>query len=743
MEEKELVNEERELIKPEDLFDKISLYLHNPKNVDFVKKAYYFAKERHEGQFRKSGDPYIQHPLEVAYLLASYECSPATLAAGLLHDVLEDTNTTKEEIVKNFGEDTYSIVEGVTKISKLKYMTKEKILARTHQKMLLAMAKDIRVVLVKLLDRIHNMRTLMYQPPEKQMRIAQETLDLYAPLAHRLGMYRIKAELEDTSFRYLYPEKYESITKNLIEQKDAREEDIDHMKEQICEVLKNSGLVQFDIKGRIKNIFSINKKMETKDLSFNQIYDLMALRIIVPTVTDCYMVLGLIHAHWNPLPGRFKDYIATPKPNLYQSLHTTVLGIDGKIFEIQIRTYEMDDVAENGIAAHYSYKEDNSNYNPQKEQEEIVTKLKWYKDLLSYVESDDDDDSDEEDPLNKIKGDIFSANVYVFTPKGDVLDFPNGSTPLDFSYRVHTEVGNHTVGALVNGRIVPLTYQLKTGDVIEIKTNKNFNGPSEAWLKIVKTSHAKAKIMGILNKRKREELEKKGKEDFERTLKLYNETVKLDDKLVKEYYHKAQITTVLDFYFNIGKGIISSQGAINRFLGINEKNNEDAVLHHYENLDKVPSPRRIKSESGVYVEGLPKAQLKLASCCHPVYGDDIIGYVSKGNGIIVHRFECHNIKNSQEERFIDVFWDEPKEGKVYETILLITSFDRRNIVADMINIINGINHVSISSITSQTDRSGDLQTKVKLKVDNRDTITNVINNLNKISDVYRIERLIK
>ena len=345
--------------------------------------------------------------------------------------------------------------------------------------------------------------------------------------------------------------------------------------------------------------------------------------------------------------------------------------------------------------------------------------------------------------LNKIKGDIFSANVYVFTPKGDVLDFPNGSTPLDFAYRVHTEVGNHTVGALVNSRIVPLTYQLKTGDVIEIKTNKSFNGPSEAWLKIVKTSHAKAKIMGILNKRKREELEKKGKEDFERTLKLFNQNVKLDDKMVKDNYAKAQINTVLDFYFNIGKGIISSQGAMNRFLGINEKNNEDAVIHHYENLDKIAKPKRVASESGVYVEGLPKAQIKLASCCHPVFGDDIIGYVSKGNGIIVHRFECHNVKNSQEERFIDVFWDDPKEGKVYETILLITSFDRRNIVADIINIINGINHVSISSITSQTDKSGDLETKVKLKVDNRDTINNVINNLNKITDVYRIERLIK
>lgn len=729
-------------ITKEDLFLKIKEYLHNEKNQEFVKKAYFFAEKKHEGQFRKSGDPYIQHPLEVSYLLASLHCSPVTLAAGLLHDVLEDTETSKEEMIAEFGEDTYSIVEGVTKIGKLKYMTKEKALARTHQKMLLAMAKDIRVVLVKLLDRVHNMRTLQYQPIEKQIRIAQETLDLYAPLAHRLGMYRIKAELEDLAFRYIYPDKYAYITNEVTNQREAREEDIEQMRNQIEDILKTTALTKYDIKGRIKNIFSINKKMENKDLSFDQIFDLMALRVIVPSVADCYMVLGLIHANWHPLPGRFKDYIATPKPNFYQSLHTTILGPQGKIFEIQIRTYEMDAVAENGIAAHYSYKEENSSYTPQKEQQELTNKLKWYKDLLSYVETEDGDNVEDTDPLNNIKEDIFSANVYVFTPKGDVFDFPNGSTPLDFAYRVHTEVGNHTVGALVNNRIVPLTYHLKTGDVIEIKTNKSFNGPNEAWLKFVKTSHAKAKIMAILNKRKREELVEKGKEEFEKTVKNMQVTVKLDDKMCKEHYAKAQIFTMEDFFFNVGKGIVSPIAAVNRFLGINEKNNEDAILKYYENNEH-QTPHHHVSESGVYVEGLPKAQIRLASCCHPVLGDDIIGYVSKGNGIIVHRFECHNIKNSQEERFIDVYWDVPKEGKTYETTLSIVSFNRRNIVADIINVLNGVDHIYIISISSSTDKSGDLVTKVKIKVNNKDTIQTGIANLNKISDVYRIERVIK
>ena len=725
--------EDNTKITPQDLFDKISLYLHNPKNVEFVKKAYYFAKERHEGQFRKSGDPYIQHPLEVAYLLASYQCSPATLAAGLLHDVLEDTKTTKEEIVANFGEDTYSIVEGVTKISKLKYMTKEKILARTHQKMLLAMAKDIRVVLVKLLDRVHNMRTLMYQTPEKQARIAQETLDLYAPLAHRLGMYRIKAELEDTAFHYLYPEKYEEIMKNLVLQKDAREEDIDHMKEQIVFVLKNAGLMQFDIKGRIKNIFSINKKMETKDLNFNQIYDLMALRIIVPSVTDCYMVLGLIHAHWNPLPGRFKDYIATPKPNLYQSLHTTVVGVNGNIYEIQIRTYDMDEVAEMGIAAHWSYKEKDKNYSPEKEQREVGEKLRWFKEMVSYAEMGEEEDNDQ---LENIKEDIFSANVYVFTPKGDVIDMPNGATPLDFAYRIHTEVGNHTVGAIVNNKIVPLTYKLKTGDVVEIKTNKSFNGPTNAWLKIVKTAHAKHKISAILNKKKRDEFIERGRFVFDSLMQSNNNSKKLNDKMIKDAFQKVNISSLEEFYYEIGKGVVSDKAAYNKLFGEEEITDEMLLKQYNENVER---RKRVQNSYGIIVDGLEKAQIKVAPCCHPILGDPIVGYVSKGSGVVVHRYECPNVTGLDTDRFIQVYWDSEEATRTLETCISILTLNRKNILTDVINALNSAS-ISISSINNMNKRNGELLIRIKLFVKNVDQLDYAINLLYRINDIYEVER---
>ena len=431
-------------ISIEDVIAKAGEYLKNPKSIELIREAYECARKQHEGQFRKSSDPYIQHPLEVAYMLAELHSSPTTIVAGLLHDVLEDTEMTKEELAAKFGEDVASIVDGVTKIGKLKYMTREKALARTHQKILLAMAKDIRVVLVKLVDRVHNMRTLDYQTPDKQLKIARETMDLYAPLAHRLGMYRIKAELEDLSLKYLSPDEYNHIKTQIEATAAARDEDIHHMEVRLEELLRSNKIENFQITGRVKNIYSVCKKMRTKNLEFHQVYDLMALRILVPTVEECYHVLGLVHSQWTPLPKRFKDYIAIPKPNLYQSLHTTIVGLNGKIYEIQIRTYEMDEIAEYGIAAHWAYKEDKA-YSPEKEQIEIGSKLRWYRELLSYVEMNDSEDAD---PLDNIRTDIFSANVYVFTPKGDVLDFPADSTPLDFAYRIHTEVGNKTVGAI-------------------------------------------------------------------------------------------------------------------------------------------------------------------------------------------------------------------------------------------------------------------------------------------------------
>ena len=500
----------------EKVMEQAKTYLHNPVNLNSIMDAYILAEKQHRGQFRKSGEPYIQHPLEIAYMLTTLTAGPATICAGLLHDVVEDTNCPIEEIQRIFGNDVASIVDGVTKIGKLKYMTKEKALAKDHQKILIAMAKDIRVVMVKLVDRVHNMRTLQFQPAEKQKTIAKETLDLYAPLAHRLGMYRIKAELEDLSFRYLDPEKYFEIEKMVNEHRLQREEYIVKMQDRIKDILNENNISNFEIKGRIKNIFSVSKKMKDKNKSFEQIYDLLALRILVPTVEDCYHVLGLVHAEWTPLPLRFKDYIAIPKPNLYQSLHTTVIGINGNVYEIQIRTYKMDDIAEMGVAAHWGYKEENKSYTPEKEQAELSEKLRWYRELLTYAQMGEEEGKD---PLQNIKEELFLANIYVFTPRGDVIDLANGATPLDFAYRIHTEVGNHTVGAIVNGKIVPLTYKLQTGDVAEIKTNKNFNGPTDAWLKIVKTTHAKHKIISILNNRKRDSYIEDGRLKFEEVLK--------------------------------------------------------------------------------------------------------------------------------------------------------------------------------------------------------------------------------
>ncbi len=725
----------------DDVIIKASEYLKKEDNLNIIREAYEVAEKQHDGQFRKSGDPYIQHPLEVAYMLAEIHGGPSTIAAGLLHDVLEDTDITKEQLEAKFGKDITSIVDGVTKISKLKYMTQEKVLAKTHQKILFAMAKDIRVILVKLIDRVHNMRTLEFQSPEKQKKIAKETLDLYAPLAHRLGMYKIKSELEDISFKYLEPEEYAEMEKMIFDQKQAREEDIQKMKDILTNVMTENHIKDFSIKGRIKNIYSVHKKMETKNLQFDEIYDLMALRVLVPTIEDCYHVLGIVHGEWNPIPKRFKDYIATPKPNLYQSLHTTVVGSSGKIYEIQIRTYEMDKVAEYGVAAHWSYKEANKNYTPEREQEEMSSKMRWYRELLSYAEMGEDEDSD---PFDKVKEDIFSANVYVFTPRGDVLDFPTGATPLDFAYRVHTEVGNKTVGALINGRIVPLTYRLKTGDVVEIKTSNSFNGPIESWLKIVKTTHARHKIISILNKLKRDKFILLGKEEFERVCKNENFTnIKIDDKIVQTEFGKFGVNSLDDFYFEIGKKTLSAKGAANKLAGNIEKLDDEALIKHYADVEEKNKKRHSTNDYGIIVDGLDKAQIKLASCCHPVLGDSIVGYVSKGHGIVVHRSECHNCVSGEQERFINVFWDSDYKHKNFDSLLSIISFDRKNIISDIIDIVNGINNVSITSISSSRNKNGDLLTKLKVSVDNVDTLDNLITNLHKISDVYVIERTIK
>ena len=722
----------------DDIISYCQSYLHNEDNLNLIKKAYNVAKEKHEGQFRKSGDPYIQHPVEVAYILATLHAGPDTIAAGLLHDVLEDTDMSKEEMAAAFNKDVAEIVDGVTKISKLKYMTKEKALAHNHEKLLLAMAKDIRVILVKIADRLHNMRTIQFHSEEKQKRIAQETLDLYAPLAHRLGMYRIKAELEDLSFKALEPEKYAEIAKEISSKKTERDEDVEKMISTVKGLLEKNHINHYDIKGRVKNIYSIYKKIITKNKTIDDIYDLLALRVIVDSVEQCYHVLGIIHSIWTPLPMRFKDYIAVPKPNMYQSLHTTVVGPAGKIYEIQIRTYEMDQIAEFGVAAHWAYKE-NVGYSPEKEQLEIVNKLKWYKDLTTYVEN-----SATEDPLDSIIEDIFSANVYIFTPKGDVYDFPAGSMPLDFAYRIHSDIGNKTVGAIVNGKIVPLSYKLKTGDVVEIKTNKACTGPTAEWLKLAKTSHAKTKIKAFINKKQRDAFVAKGLEELTVIGKNYNYApTTLDDKQVMELFGKNSIRTVEDLYWTIGKGEISALAAINRILGLTDVKLDDELALKQYSEDSSKNRKRVATNGfGIIVEGLERAKLHLGNCCQPVYGDEISGYISKGNGIIIHRVTCPNVEKASPERFINVYWDKNFSGRIFDTTLKIIALDRRNLVADMINILNGCN-VTIASVTSTKNRTGDCMAKFKLQVSGLNDLNNAILNLKKIPEIYQIERVNK
>lgn len=722
----------------DDIITYCQSYLHNEDNLNLIKKAYDVAKKKHEGQFRKSGDPYIQHPVEVAYILATLHAGPDTIAAGLLHDVLEDTDMSKEEMAATFNRDVAEIVDGVTKISKLKYMTKEKALAHNHEKLLLAMAKDIRVILVKIADRLHNMRTIQFHSEEKQKRIAQETLDLYAPLAHRLGMYRIKAELEDLSFKALEPEKYAEIAKEISFKKTERDEDVEKMISTVKGLLEKNHIKHYDIKGRVKNIYSIYKKIITKNKTIDDIYDLLALRVIVDSVEQCYHVLGIIHSIWTPLPMRFKDYIAVPKPNMYQSLHTTVVGPAGKIYEIQIRTYEMDQIAEFGVAAHWAYKE-NVEYSHEKEQLEIVNKLKWYKDLTTYVEN-----SATEDPLDSIIEDIFSANVYIFTPKGDVYDFPAGSMPLDFAYRIHSDIGNKTVGAIVNGKIVPLSYKLKTGDVVEIKTNKACTGPTTEWLKLAKTSHAKTKIKAFINKKQRDAFVAKGLEELTVIGKNYNYApTTLDDKQVMDLFGKNGIRTVEDLYWTIGKGEISALAAINRILGLTDVKLDDELALKQYSEDSSKNRKRVATNGfGIIVEGLERAKLHLGNCCQPVYGDEISGYISKGNGIIIHRVTCPNVEKASPERFINVYWDKDFSGRIFDTTLKIIALDRRNLVADMINILNGCN-VTIASVTSTKNRTGDCMAKFKLQVSGLNDLNNAILNLKKIPEIYQIERVNK
>ncbi|CCV64547.1 Guanosine polyphosphate pyrophosphohydrolase/synthetase [Alteracholeplasma palmae J233] len=719
----------------EALLDDVSKYITKKEDLDKIEKAYLLAKSKHTGQMRRSGEPYIIHPVAVTRILAGLNAGPNTLVAGLLHDIVEDTDVTFDDLTQMFGKDVASLIDGVTKLTKLSF-NQEGTQSDNHQKMLLAMARDIRVVIIKIADRLHNMRTLDFMPKDKQVRIASETLEIYAPLAHRLGLFRIKAELEDRSLRYTDPGMYYKVN-NLIKLKmEQREHSIELVIENIKTMFKEYDLNQYEIKGRIKNIYSIYKKMVKNNRDFEDIYDLLAVRIIVDKVENCYQALGLIHANYTPIPRRFKDYIAVPKPNLYQSLHTTVLANDGTLFEVQIRTKEMDDIAENGIAAHWAYKE-NKAYSKEKEQFEIAEKLKWYGELLKMSEDDDDRDGGSESFVETVKSDILSANVYIFTPKGQVVELPKGSTPIDFAFRIHTDLGTRMVGAIVNDRIVPLEYELKTGDIISIKINKNSSGPSDDWLKIAKSSHARHKIKGFLNKKNKDFLVQSGKDQLEKEFIANKITQSLDDNFVKKNFEKNMISTLSDLYHEIGKNTISVKTVINKI--VQPEVDKEAMLQ--KQMEKATRQIIAQSETGVIVDGLTNPQLKLANCCTPVLNDEVAGYVTKGSGIVIHRLDCPNLSEYDKNRLIPAYWGKNVTRK-FGTWVKLVGTTRDSLISEVITTINALG-ISILEMNAVSNTKLESTVKLKVSVANFDELSKLIANLHKVSQVYQIERDIR
>lgn len=724
----------------EDIFlplqNAISSYLTRPEHLEFIEKAFNFAYEKHAGQLRKSGEPYIIHPIQVACTLAEYQVDPSTIASGLLHDLLEDTDTSYNDLKTLFGEEVADIVEGLTKLHLLHYEgSKASEQVKNHQKMVLAMAKDIRVIFVKLADRLNNMRTLSHLDNERQVRISRETLDIFAPIAHRLGMYRLKAELEDLAFKYLFNEDYLEIAKQIKDKKGNREVDIKLMQKELEILLKTEGFHQFNISGRIKNIYSVYRKMHVKDLEFEEINDLLALRIIVETISDCYRAIGIVHSKFVPVPGRFKDYIAMPKPNMYQSLHTTVV-YHGKIYEIQIRTKQMDEIAEKGVAAHWAYKENQGQ--SRKNIEDIVSsKLRWYSELIKYTEESNSD----EEILNIFTDDILNANVYVFTPNGDIIDLTAGATPLDFAFRIHTRVGEKTVGAIVNGKIVPLDYTLKTGDVVEIKTSQNAVGPNDNWLKIAKTSNARSKIKNFLNRQRRDMLIEQGREDLEREIQTRHISLTLTDKQCKELFESKGVKSIEDLYYEIGKNVLSPITVINALTG-KDIITEDMLI---ESINKTPETKRqgklrtLHSDVNIIVEGLTNPSVKLANCCTPVLGDEIVGYITKGTGIVVHRNICKNVQSFDKERLIDVFWGN-NSNKKYETQIKITVINRDNVLAEIINAATS-SKGKINQVSAQVNRSKEGIIKMKIEVGSIIELDQVLANISKIRGIFSIERV--
>ena len=732
----------------DELMEKIHKNCHNI-NEDMVIKAYNFAKEAHKEQKRESGEPYIIHPIAVAENLAELGMDTDTIVAGLLHDVIEDTKYTYDDVVNKFNAEIANLIDGVTKLTKLgemEYKSKEEQQADNVRKMLLAMAKDIRVIIIKLADRLHNMRTLKFMPANKQKSKAKETLDIYAPLAHRLGMSKIKWELEDLCFRYLHEKEYYDLVKDIAEKRVERENYIKEIVADLYKKLEASG-IDSDIDGRPKHFYSIYKKMVNKNKTIDEIFDLTAIRVLVNSVKDCYGVLGIVHTIYTPLPGRFKDYIAMPKPNMYQSLHTTVIGPQGKTFEIQIRTFEMHRTAEYGIAAHWKYKEGDNGSNEQDKQKDFEKKLVWLRDMLEWQK----ETSDAEEFIEGFKIDLFSDEVFVFTPKGVVINLCSGATPIDFAYRIHTDIGNKCIGAKVNGKIVPLDYTLKTGEIVEILTSPNAKGPNMDWLNIAKSNQSKSKIKQWFKKAKKEENMLKGKELLDKELKKqgvnYSDIAKGDfyARLVKRY----NIHNMDDVYALLGVSGISASTLVCRLKEDNgidkankEKENKEVLSKAIEEQMAKTARQPEPNNYGITVKGETNLMVRFAKCCTPVPGDEILGYITKGRGVSVHRKDCLNLKNLIEtdgDRVVEVSWG-TSQGNSYFAEIQVMADDRDGLLADIMSVITDLK-LQLSAVNANMAKENCAYINVKIKIQCVNSLQDLmkrIKNLKGVMDVYRV-----
>ncbi|NLY09876.1 MAG: bifunctional (p)ppGpp synthetase/guanosine-3',5'-bis(diphosphate) 3'-pyrophosphohydrolase [Tissierellia bacterium] len=720
------------------LIEKIKSYNQNA-DIEMVSRAFKLAEKFHEGQFRSSGEPYFTHPYHVALILTELNMDVETIVSGLMHDLVEDTEVTKEQLTEDFSEEVAYLVDGVTKLTKMKYKTKQENQAENIRKMVLAMARDIRVIIVKLADRLHNMRTLEYMTPEKKKEKAMETLEIYAPLAHRLGISKIKWELEDLSLRYLDFDNYYDLVEKVNKRRVEREALIEMIIQQLKTNLDQVG-IQSEIQGRPKNFYSIYKKMTQQGKLFEEIYDLTAVRVLVNDIKDCYGVLGIVHTLWKPIPGRFKDYIAMPKANMYQSLHTTVIDPHGEIFEVQIRTWDMHRTAEYGIAAHWKYKEGSN------KETDFDAKLTWLRQLLDWQ----NEMNDPTDFMETLKVDYFSDEVFVFTPRGDVINLPEGSTPIDFAYRVHSAVGNHCVGAKVNGRIVPLNHELSNGNIVEVITSPNAS-PSYDWLKIVKSNQARSKIRQYFKGKNRDQNIQRGKDALDKEIKKFGQFPKeyAKEELLKRLVERFKYNYEEDLLAAIGYGNINSLQIVARLKDIydqlaktleKKKTLEDLPQSDGDKAKEKSSKSDAKASSGVVVKGIDNLKVRLAKCCNPLPGDAIIGFVTRGRGVSVHRADCTNLyPNADRSRFLDVEWSGSKEDTYNADVQLIV-INRPGILAEIATRINDAK-VGLSSLSSKLKEDGIGIIDATLNLHSIDELDRLLNSLRSIKGVLDVNRV--